>query len=279
MVIGAGSTVDEASQRIEVSEQNGTDGPGRGIDGFGPKMHSEQEPANNGGGSSPARRKTTKTRYGSPHEEAVMNPRYSGNPTTAAAVHPRKKAFATLTALVTAAVLLTGLAACGQPVLTAIAAGSGHICGLRENNSITCWAINDRYNKSPARSGEDRPPKGDNFTAISTSGNHACALRDDGTAVCWGVESDGQTPPPPGETFTTISSGYAHTCALKRDGTPVCWGNNKYDQVEPPSGAAFIAISGGGNHTCALEGDGTPVCWGDIHRHQHRALLHLCPEG
>ena len=115
-----------------------------------------------------------------------MNPKYNGNPTTDAAVHPRKKALATFTALVTAAVLLTGLAACGQPVLTAIAAGSDHICGLRENNSISCWAINDRYNKPPPRSGEDRPPKGDNFTAVSTSGNHTCALRDDGHSCLLG---------------------------------------------------------------------------------------------
>ena len=46
MVIGAGSTVDEASQRIGVSEQYGADGPGEAIDGSGPKTRSEQGHAN-----------------------------------------------------------------------------------------------------------------------------------------------------------------------------------------------------------------------------------------
>ena len=82
---------------------------------------------------------------------------------------PLRMQIHALMALLASAALLAGMAACGVPVLTAISAVDGHICGLKEDNSIHCWSIEDRAQKAGARYGEDSPPKGDNFTAISTS--------------------------------------------------------------------------------------------------------------
>ena len=58
-----------------------------------------------------------------------------------------------------------------------ITAGRGHTCGLRTDNTITCWGNN--------RSGQADAPSG-SFKAVTAGGGHTCGLRTDDTITCWG---------------------------------------------------------------------------------------------
>ena len=97
---------------------------------------------------------------------------------------------------------------------SAISSGADHHCGLRTNNTVTCWGDNS--------AGRTAAPAG-RFSAVSAGGNHSCGLRADGTVVCWGDNSDGQASPPAG-VFTAVSAGGNHSCGLRSDGTVTCWG-------------------------------------------------------
>ena len=70
---------------------------------------------------------------------------------------------------------------------TAVTANSGesHSCGLRTDNTITCWGDNWH--------GQADPPAGA-FTAVTVGSGefHSCGLRTDGTLVCRGNNEHGQ---------------------------------------------------------------------------------------
>ena len=59
----------------------------------------------------------------------------------------------------------------------AVSAGGNHTCGLRTNNTITCWGDN-AHGQTDAPSGQ--------FNTVSAGGLHTCGLRTDGTITCWG---------------------------------------------------------------------------------------------
>ena len=132
-----------------------------------------------------------------------------------------------------------------------VSAGGSHSCGLRTDNTITCWGNND-FGQSDAPTGA--------FQTVSAGGSHACGLRADGTAVCWGNGYSGQTRAPTGA-FQTVSAGANHSCGLRADGTAVCWGAYLHERAVAPAGE-FQAVSAGG-HTCGLRLDGTAVCSGN----------------
>ncbi|MXW60396.1 MAG: hypothetical protein F4003_01250, partial [Acidimicrobiaceae bacterium] len=58
-----------------------------------------------------------------------------------------------------------------------MSAGRSHTCGIRTDNTITCWGHNE-HRQADAPAGQ--------FTAISAGGSHTCALRTDNTITCWG---------------------------------------------------------------------------------------------
>ena len=167
-------------------------------------------------------------------------------------------------------------------------AGRRYACGLRPDNTITCWG-----------GGPDiiHPPAGE-FSAVSTGSPQPCALRTDGAVICWGDPRDDPTAAPAGR-HTAVAAGEDHTCALRTDGTVacwgepdngrtfaprsamrdlsvgryhncavdtggsvLCWGGNVSGQSSPPDGQ-FSAVGAGGWHSCGLKTDGTVVCWGN----------------
>ena len=143
-----------------------------------------------------------------------------------------------------------------------VSAGGEHTCGLHHNQTIACWG-NDR-------SGRIDPPRGQ-FMAVTAGGTHSCGVRLDGTAVCWGDTADGRSRAPGGQ-FASVSAGGRHTCGLLTDSTIACWGHNDTGQAYAPPGE-FNGVSVGERHTCAVSTDEKVVCWG---RNHFRAVV---PEG
>ena len=137
----------------------------------------------------------------------------------------------------------------------ALALGQHHTCGLRTNDTITCWGDNS--------SGQTDAPSG-TFKAVTAGFVHTCGLRTDDTITCWGWWSLEQTDAPSG-TFKSITAsdwGISHTCGLRTDNTITCWGNNLAGQTDAPSGT-FKAVTTGDVNTCGLRTDDTITCWGD----------------
>ena len=132
-----------------------------------------------------------------------------------------------------------------------MAAGGLHSCGLRGDDTIQCWGLDDH--------GQVAAPGGA-FQSISARSWHTCGIRTNGTAECWGNNIWGQARAP-GGAFESISAGFEHTCGLRADGTAECWGRNDSGQANTPGGT-FTSISAGFAHTCGLTVEGAVECWG-----------------
>ena len=70
-----------------------------------------------------------------------------------------------------------GQAGAPRGLFNAIAAGGNHSCGLRPDETITCWGLDHE--------GQASAPPG-RFSAVAAGGNHSCGLRPDETVTCWG---------------------------------------------------------------------------------------------
>ena len=134
----------------------------------------------------------------------------------------------------------------------AIAAGSSHTCGIRDDGlsrTLWCWGSNRN-----GRLGDGSMIDMDVPTQV-------------GTHIDW-VE---------------ITAGDQHTCGIRDDGVARalwCWGNNYTGQLgngdygeladriipaQVVKGLDWNHVEGGGNHTCGIRGDGdkgTLWCWG-----------------
>ena len=139
---------------------------------------------------------------------------------------------------------------CGA-TFKAVSAGEYHSCGLRADDTITCWGDNS--------AGQTDAPAGA-FKAVSVGEYHSCGLRADDTITCWGSNGSGQTDAPAGA-FKAVSAGTYHSCGLRADDTITCWGRNRERQADAPAGA-FKAVSAGTYHSCGLRADDTITCWG-----------------
>lgn len=145
---------------------------------------------------------------------------------------------------------LAGIPGQAPGVLTTIAAGNDHACGIRTGGAITCWGSN--------ANGRATPPSG-SFTSI-TANAHTCGVRVNGAVTCWGPNGYGKASAPNGA-FTDVAAGYDHTCGLRTNGTLACWGSNNFNQSTPPAGS-FKALATGQFHNCALRTNDTVACWG-----------------
>ena len=135
----------------------------------------------------------------------------------------------------------------------AVTAGRWHTCGLRTDNTITCWGWSP-YGMTDAPAGT--------FKSVTAGRGHSCGLRTDNTITCWGSSYARDVP---AGTFKTVSAGgYYHSCGLRTDGTVICWGENQSGQTDAPAGA-FKAVSAGDSRSCGLRTDDTIVCWGYVY--------------
>ena len=133
----------------------------------------------------------------------------------------------------------------------AVTAGYEHSCGLRSNNTITCWGNNSE--------GQTVAPAG-TFKAVTAGYEHSCGLRSNNTITCWGSNNHAQADAPSG-TFKAVTAGFIHSCGLRSNNTITCWGNNGSGQTVAPAGT-FKAVTAGGLHSCGLRSNNTITCWG-----------------
>ena len=138
-----------------------------------------------------------------------------------------------------------------QDPVRSVAVGSGHVCILTSQGSISCRG-NDIF-------GVSSPPSG-SFIQISSGDYHACAIAQGGTISCWGDNQYEQSIPPPGN-FIKLSMGSFHGCGVLENGEGMCWGWNQHGQASPPD-RIWQTISSGGYHSCGIVQEGWVECWG-----------------
>ena len=107
----------------------------------------------------------------------------------------------------------------------AVTAGESHACGLRTDNTITCWGWNITWTGRRACEGELQSRHRRRI-------EHACGLRTDNTITCWGWNQHGQADASTGS-FTAVTAGGNRTCGLRTDGVVECWGSLSTRTADP----------------------------------------------
>ncbi len=184
----------------------------------------------------------------------------------------------------------TPTAVSGLTNVTAIAAGTAHVCAV-QGGAVYCWGLNKDGECGQAGTADVNAPAQvgglGNITAITAGDDFSCALAGgSGNVWCWGsnlrgqlatgsVDSGGVTPVQIGVTgITDFSAGLGHVCARGTTGNLVCWGRNEAGQVGNGSQSDALLpttlngvsnayrIGAGDSHTCMVRLDGSVWCWG-----------------
>ncbi len=173
----------------------------------------------------------------------------------------------------------------------AVAGGSRHACGIREDGALWCWGVNvhgqlgtgntdDRTR--PVRVGDET-----DWVEVVCGGLHSCGVRAGGSLWCWGANPAGQlglgartgdrlTPQRVGaeDGWHGLAAKARFNCALRPDDSLWCWGDNSdgqlglgdtTDRLAPTAtapGARWTQVAMGPLHTCAIRVDGALFCWG-----------------
>lgn len=177
---------------------------------------------------------------------------------------------------------------------TAVAAGNGLTCVLRDEGDVACLGYN-AYGQVGDGTTESRvAPTNvvdlDNVTNVATGFDVACAVLEDATVQCWGDNRQGMFGTNPyienGLTMSSVpvtvpgvtdavqvSVGHSSSCALTSAGTVQCWGT-AFVLTETGYSLVYLSptvvqgvegatsISSGWDVTCAVLSDQTVKCWG-----------------
>ena len=187
--------------------------------------------------------------------------------------------------------------------LHALAAGSGHMCGIAADGSANCWGSSvagKRGHGAPPASGEwadlliNRVAGGLQFTALAASDVHTCGVTITHDAWCWGYgpslgDTDGTFHVTGEECFyvvgpcawspihvsslsgvVALSVESSRSCALLAAGAVWCWGPEASgDDWIAGSPVPVVlpepasAVSVGTGFACALGTSGKVYCWGE----------------
>ena len=162
----------------------------------------------------------------------------------------------------------------GLDGVTALSAGGGHVCAIREGQ-VRCWGSSEEIAGSSTTT--DIPGL-DRVTALSASSYHTCAVRE-GRVRCWGDNRNASAQRAGRSTttdiagldkVTAVAAGSEFTCALREDNnvrSVHCWGRSR-DPRNPVFGPVAVsglqgvtAIAARGRQACAVLEGGTVRCW------------------
>ena len=141
--------------------------------------------------------------------------------------------------------LLAGRAWVTVNVAKYSAVGRGISCGLRTDDTVTCWG-------EPTFGRLDVPPG--QFRSIAVGrGPHSCGLKFDGTVECWGISTDNNAEryDVPEGLYTAIEASSGYTCGIKTDKSLACWGSKSMVEKAPTSGQ-FKVVAGNYGDMCAI---------------------------
>jgi alpha-tubulin suppressor-like RCC1 family protein len=199
------------------------------------------------------------------------------------------KAQAFLTGWTSSDVTSATYALTGPFTSYAVAAGTWHAIGLKNDGTVWSWGGNGSGVLGDASGGRSTPAAVNGLTgviAISAGWSHNLVLRSDGTVWAWGSNATGQL----GDNTTTsrssvaqvarlssvtaIAAGGYFSVALKSDGTVWTWGWNANGQLgdgtvtqrntptQVPGLSGVVAIAAGGTHTVVRKTSGALWAWG-----------------
>jgi hypothetical protein len=189
--------------------------------------------------------------------------------------------------------------------ISAIAAGSAHVCALNTSGGVKCWGSNALGQLGIGSQTDQVLPTAlssltSGVSAIAAGSEHTCALISaTGGVKCWGNNDKYQTgnatnpflEDPTDVTNLTsgvaaITAGVDHSCALTTTGGVKCWGDQTFGQlgdtviadsfttdpvtVQDGAGgnlAGVTSLSAGDYHTCVIA-SGAVKCWGGNYMRQ-----------
>lgn len=180
-----------------------------------------------------------------------------------------------------------------------VAAGYGHMCARKTDNSVYCWGVNNAGqlgNQSyyiKAVPTEVVGTRDWQQFDTSSSGDTACGIKTDNSLWCWGrgvegqfgdgssgndVYSDIPLRVDSAVDWAQVAVGFSHVCAIKTDNTLWCWGESAFGKLGIGSGidvssfetlprqvgldSDWIYVATGGWHSCAIKADNSLWCWG-----------------
>ena len=176
---------------------------------------------------------------------------------------------------------------------TALAAGSGHTCAVRESGGVFCWGSNYHGQLGHGQDGGANYEKVqvagiDDAKEISATIRHTCIAHATGEVSCWGADWRGGTPSFAADAYSTlpvkiegitdatgISADSGITCATLENNEAYCWGlylgteiaatddgNASPVPIKWGDASDIARMETGGSHACALHNDGTISCAG-----------------
>lgn len=161
--------------------------------------------------------------------------------------------------------------------VTALAAGSDHVCALDGSGVLHCWGNNDwgqlgtgdfATTGNPTVVCDDQgqsrcasaAPAMNRFVQVSANAQGTCAVDDLSHLWCWGVNDAGQL----GAGVDSATVPYSAVPVLVRCGAAATSAPSDdtacSDAAQPLRGA--VAASVGGSHRCVLHASGDVYCWG-----------------
>ena len=138
--------------------------------------------------------------------------------------------------------------------ITAVAAGTRHVVGLRSNGTVLAVGNN--------HAGECDVQAWTNITAIAAGYERTVGLCADGTVKAAGNKLYGACNVQDWFGVTAIASGGGHTVGLRANGTVKAVGDNRDGQCNVQGWSGITAVAASANHTVGLRSNGTVLAVG-----------------
>lgn len=155
-----------------------------------------------------------------------------------------------------------------------------HLCALRDDKSVPCWADYDRGFGDPRDAGSRAPVVVPGFAGavqVSDGGNLSCARLGTGQVKCWSDVSPGLIPKGKvrADAFNvavkdvaSIVGGESGACAITTSAGVTCWGQVPFESSVPLLTAArpvaslhdVVALALGQDLACAIVRSGDVLC-------------------